>query len=1058
LFRGARERKEKRIKYKSTSAVIILLLGFAIFTLLLSTNASAHSKQEIERGVSALEASSSITIQNEHLIIEIDNNGQYRGWTAAGDAIFYPYDGVPWSSFMSIKIGDTIYHNAPHTSTNNLDDYLTQGTQKLSPTEAETKWYLPGENIEITQDIILVGEQAKFILKLKNNGASATSSSVRYQWDTQIADNDGAPLREEGGDLHEFEIGFEPVTFNYWSAYARPEPGSLVIYATWDNTPNEIIFAHWPEAYYTLYDYSWDLNRRFYTPGYTTSPQSDSCVLMYWKDIPLSPNEEKSIVAYYGTTVGGGVNVDISTDKSSYAPGESVTITAKVTDAEGNCLYPLQENNFKVSLDGSEVHLYDRRIEDAIVWAENWSDGPPYPEGGPNSHRNPPYCERCLAFVLDAYKYGASTDPRANMDPVDYEYAKRTADALNAKDNPSAPPRGAYAFYDRWQTIDGEYKNWGHVGLSLGNGKIVHAYHYCGSDISVIVSDDYRNIAGCTYIGWAWSPITPPITVFERVSCTEYKLKIKAPETTGDYSITVTATTATGWGSDSVGIKVYTIDNVYLTVEGNRLTQYENSADTPIYYRGDSNIYPIFYIDVEVNGATLSEIKDNIQVFANISDYTKVKDSVNKPATYDSGISKYKTDWKNSPNDYPVGKYNVTVEVKDLDGNLLASSQKKHFYLIFKPPAGYEGYISSGTSTYNQFDYQLWKPILDEITGNTNVEDAAKTLLLFAHGIDGSDYGYWHMMMDETKSYTEQYGYPDPTHKGEGYYGDERLSGDYDAYGGLIIGFAEPSPCPRIHKRIQNAWWKNGKNMIDFIESDFDPEGKATHKRPTGVCDDYATLFVSNARSAGIPAIEITGMFREPGLLFGPGHEWAEIFDGNRWVHCEPTWYQIDSLYDGIRILYDASDVYNNERGFYGYYRFGYPSLPERYMYKLGVSIEFDSDDYNYGDEVSADITLKNIGKIDIKRELHFKVFDKPTIVELGPTRLLTDIYVSGPSDPLNVSEEKTYNIQYQLPDYGPLNGFYEWLGDRYLVVQPYFKGVEIIKTDKNCFDKKRLI
>ncbi|MEA3431643.1 MAG: transglutaminase domain-containing protein, partial [candidate division WOR-3 bacterium] len=757
-------------------------------------------------------------------------------------------------------------------------------------------------NIEITQNIILVGEQAKFILKLKNDGASAASPSVRYQWDTQIADNDGAPLREEGGDLREFEIGFEPVAFNYWSAYAHPEPGSLVIYASWDNTPNKIVFAHWPEAYDSLWDYSWSLSRRFYTPGYVTSPESDSCVLMYWKDISLSPGEEKSIVAYYGTTVGGGVNVDVSTEKSCYASSEDVTISAKVTDAGGNPLYPLDEENFKVFVGGNEVGIEE----------------------------------------------------------------------------------------------------------------------------------------------------------FERISCTDYRLKIKAPQEYGSYSINVRADTATGWGSDIVEIKVYNVTNVSLAIGGNRLTQYENSADTPVYYRADSDLYPEFEIGVELNGATLTEAKDDIQVSVNISDYTGVKSPVSKRGVYRSDISKYRAEWKDSTKEHPVGKYNAIAEIKDSNGNLLASSEKKHFYLIFKPSAGYEGYVqgqagpcsSAGwwslklwfNPRYNQFNYQLWKPVLDKIiTGETNVEDAAKKLLLFAHGIDGSYYGYWHMMMDERKSYEEQYGYPDPTHQHGGYMcGDKSLSGDYDAcLSWLPVDCAEWR-CPGINQEGKTAWWKN---MIDFIESDFDPEGKATHKRPTGVCDDYATLFVSNARSAGIPARELRGNRKVR-------HEWARIWNGDRWIHADPTWYQVKSLYDGIRIMYDTPDVYVNERGF------DTTGLPEPYRYSVSTTIEFDSENYDYGDVINANIIVKNNGHIDIKRPLHLKFLDKPTIARLGPSHLLTDIYVAGPSDFLSVGEEETYSIQYSLPDYGGLNGLYERIGSRYLVVEPYFEGVEIVKPS-GCFDEK---
>jgi len=335
---------------------ILIVVSILVFLVFLTPNALAQSKLDIFTNSTHHSATSSVIIQNEYLKIEVGNNGQYRGWTSAGDAIFYPYGTYPWSSFMTIKVNGSIYDNAPYSS--NLDNYLTQETVKKSPVETETKWYIPEENLEITQNIILVGEQAKFILKLKNKGTAAKTVSVRYEWDTQIADNDGAPLREEGGDLHEFEIAFEPVTFSYWSAYARPEPGSLVIYATWDTTPDKIIFAHWPEAYRTLWDYSWSSSRRFYTPGYTYSPYSDSCVLMYWKDIILSPGEEKSIVTYYGTTVGGGVNVDILDilTKNLYEPEESIFIYVMVT-SDGKFIDNLQKSAFKVSLDGSRVDI-----------------------------------------------------------------------------------------------------------------------------------------------------------------------------------------------------------------------------------------------------------------------------------------------------------------------------------------------------------------------------------------------------------------------------------------------------------------------------------------------------------------------------------------------------------------------------------------------------------------------------------------------------------------------------------------------------------------------------
>jgi lysozyme len=138
----------------------------------------------------------------------------------------------------------------------------------------------------------------------------------------------------------------------------------------------------------------------------------------------------------------------------------------------------------------------DERIDNAIAWALDWADGPPYPPGGP--HADEMYIGWCLAFVQDAYQYGAGAKIQR------YEYAKQAADALGAENNKGIPPRGAFVFYNWYGTIDGEYRNWGHVGLSLGNGQMVHAWTI-GPEVA-----SYDTI-GLEYIGWAWPPLTPPI-------------------------------------------------------------------------------------------------------------------------------------------------------------------------------------------------------------------------------------------------------------------------------------------------------------------------------------------------------------------------------------------------------------------------------------------------------------------------------------------------------------------------------------------------------------------
>jgi len=128
---------------------------------------------------------------------------------------------------------------------------------------------------------------------------------------------------------------------------------------------------------------------------------------------------------------------------------------------------------------------FEHYIENAIAWAEEHlgSDGYPF---------------LCLAFVEDAYEisngiemFGGST-------------AKESADEYGTQEMPEIPPRGAFVFYDCFGTLEGTTKNWGHVGLSLGDGRVIHAW-------GVVRCDHYREVeelggaegwSAPRYIGW----------------------------------------------------------------------------------------------------------------------------------------------------------------------------------------------------------------------------------------------------------------------------------------------------------------------------------------------------------------------------------------------------------------------------------------------------------------------------------------------------------------------------------------------------------------------------
>ncbi len=80
------------------------------------------------------------------------------------------------------------------------------------------------------------------------------------------------------------------------------------------------------------------------------------------------------------------------------------------------------------------------------------------------------YATRCLAFVEDAIERSNSLEVFGGDD------AAESARLYAAPGRTTAPPRGALAFYAATGVILDQRREWGHVGLSLGDGRVVHAW------------------------------------------------------------------------------------------------------------------------------------------------------------------------------------------------------------------------------------------------------------------------------------------------------------------------------------------------------------------------------------------------------------------------------------------------------------------------------------------------------------------------------------------------------------------------------------------------------
>ncbi len=107
----------------------------------------------------------------------------------------------------------------------------------------------------------------------------------------------------------------------------------------------------------------------------------------------------------------------------------------------------------------------------------------------------------CLAFVEDAYEKSNRVEIFGGDD------AQASADEYGAAQNRGEPPIGAFVFYACEGPVGNEIKNWGHVGLHIGEGKVIHAW-------DKVRIDDYLDVQNLTpALGWTkpqfigWAPI-----------------------------------------------------------------------------------------------------------------------------------------------------------------------------------------------------------------------------------------------------------------------------------------------------------------------------------------------------------------------------------------------------------------------------------------------------------------------------------------------------------------------------------------------------------------------
>ncbi len=125
-------------------------------------------------------------------------------------------------------------------------------------------------------------------------------------------------------------------------------------------------------------------------------------------------------------------------------------------------------------------------VENAIAWARD--------QLGAQQYNG-----RCLSFVEDAYEKSNQVEIFGGAT------AKESAVQYQADQRQGIPPKGAFVFYDCEGELKGCYQNWGHVGLAMEGGQIIHAWSGVRIDdwLAVEQLDPPEGWTRPKYIGWA---------------------------------------------------------------------------------------------------------------------------------------------------------------------------------------------------------------------------------------------------------------------------------------------------------------------------------------------------------------------------------------------------------------------------------------------------------------------------------------------------------------------------------------------------------------------------
>jgi len=218
-----------------------------------------------------------------------------------GKWLLYPSD----TSYISINVDRSIYVQ-PHARTEEGEQLSLVGSSSTQDGPIFT-YRLPDLPVQVEIAFIVKPDWIIIRTKVMNNDSRNHTVAVRYLLDTQLDENDGAPLLAPGitdpitgQAVVTHEVTITNPVFKIWKAFDQPVNPILTTIGTLTQSPVRLAFAHWPEAVEAPWDYITDPNVPFFTPGFLKTPESDSCVLIWFDNRTLTPGQATTYETVYG--------------------------------------------------------------------------------------------------------------------------------------------------------------------------------------------------------------------------------------------------------------------------------------------------------------------------------------------------------------------------------------------------------------------------------------------------------------------------------------------------------------------------------------------------------------------------------------------------------------------------------------------------------------------------------------------------------------------------------------------------------------------------------------